>query len=244
MDVDFRTGFLGAEALVLDNTKFGAFFGYGTTDYKSGLNKIDGEDKHFGVYGLTDIGNVTMTYGVAYTDEDRDTVRVMNTNVNQHSENASVLQGFVEGAYNFDLSVAKVSPYVGFTWARVETDAVTDHMDTNSYKTDEIKDDIQIATLGVRTSVPFAMGNMPVALTADLGWSHYFGDTEGLVNVQMGEGGKFAAIEGSELKDQANLGLGIVGQVAKHATVGVSYSGSWGSDINTHGIFANVRFNF
>ena len=68
MDVDFRTGFLGAEALVLDNTKFGAFFGYGTTDYKSGLNKIDGEDKHFGVYGLTDIGNVTMTYGVAYTD--------------------------------------------------------------------------------------------------------------------------------------------------------------------------------
>lgn len=244
MDVDFRTGFLGAEALVLDNTKFGAFFGYGTTDYKSGLNKIDGEDKHFGVYGLTDIGNVTMTYGVAYTDEDRDTVRVMNTNVNQHSENASVLQGFVEGAYNFDLSVAKVSPYVGFTWARVETDAVTDHMDTNSYKTDEIKDGIQIATLGVRTSVPFAMGNMPVALTADLGWSHYFGDTEGLVNVQMGEGGKFAAIEGSELKDQANLGLGIVGQVAKHATVGVSYSGSWGSDINTHGIFANVRFNF
>ena len=244
MDVDFRTGFLGAEALVLDNTKVGAFFGYGTTDYKSGLNKIDGEDKHFGVYGLTDIGNVTMTYGVAYTDEDRDTVRVMNTNVNQHSENASVLQGFVEGAYNFDLSVAKVSPYVGFTWARVETDAVVDNAIGHSFKTDEIKDDIQIATLGVRTAVPFAMGNMPVALTADLGWSHYFGDSEGLVNVQMGEGGKFAAIEGSELKDQANLGLGIVGQVAKHATVGVSYSGSWGSDINTHGIFSNVRFNF
>ena len=244
MDVDFRTGFLGAEALVLDNTKVGAFFGYGTTDYKSGLNKIDGEDKHFGVYGLTDIGNVTMTYGVAYTDEDRDTTRFMNTNVNQHSENASVLQGFVEGAYNFDLSVAKVSPYVGFTWARVETDAVTDYMGGHAFKTDEIKDDIQIATLGVRTAVPFAMGNMPVALTADLGWSHYFGDTEGLVNVQTGANGQFATIEGSELKDQANLGLGIVGQVAKHATVGVSYSGSWGSDINTHGIFANVRFNF
>lgn len=244
MDVDFRAGFLGAEALVLDNTKFGAFFGYGTTDYKSGANKIDGDDTHFGVYGLTDIGNVTMTYGVAYTDQDRDTTRVWGGTVNQHSENASVLQGFVEGAYNFDLSVAKVSPYLGFTWARVETDAVVDNAIGHSFKTDEIKDDIQIATLGVRTAVPFAMGNMPVALTADLGWSHYFGDTEGLVNVQMGEGGKFAAIEGSELKDQANLGLGIVGQVAKHATVGVSYSGSWGSDINTHGIFANVRFNF
>ncbi len=244
MDVDFRAGFLGAEAIVLDNTKFGAFFGYGTTDFKSGLNKIDGDDKHFGLYGLTDIGHVTMTYGVAYTDQDRDTTRVWGGRINQHSENASVLQGFVEGAYNFDLSVAKVSPYVGFTWARVETDAVVDYAIGHSFKTDEIKDDLQIATLGVRTAVPFAMGSMPVALTADLGWSHFFGDTEGLVNVQMGEGGKFAAIEGSELKDQANLGLGIVGQVAKHATVGVSYSGSWGSDINTHGIFANVRFNF
>ena len=244
MDVDFRAGFLGAEALVFDNTRFGAFFGYGTTDYKSGLNKIDGDDKHFGVYGLTDIGNVTMTYGVAYTDQDRDTTRFLGGVANQHSENASVLQGFVEGAYNFDLSVAKVSPYVGFTWARVETDAVTDNALGHSFKTDEIKDDIQIATVGVRTSVPFAMGNMPVALKADLGWSHYFGDTEGLVNVQTGTNGQFAAIEGSELKDQANLGLGIVGQVAKHATVGVSYSGSWGSDINTHGIFANVRFNF
>ena len=99
MDVDFRAGFLGAEALVLDNTKFGAFFGYGTTDYKSGVNKIDGDDKHFGLYGLTDIGSVTMTYGVAYTDQDRDTTRVWGTTMNQHSENASVLQGFVEGAY-------------------------------------------------------------------------------------------------------------------------------------------------
>ena len=61
---------------------------------------------------------------------------------------------------------------------------MTDNTLGHSFKTDEIKDDIQIATLGVRTSVPFAMGNMPVALKADLGWSHYFGGTEGLVNVQ------------------------------------------------------------
>ena len=244
MDVDFRAGFLGAEALVLDNTKFGAFFGYGTTDYKSGLNKIDGEDKHFGVYGLTDIGNVTMTYGVAYTDQDRDTTRFLGGVANQHSENASVLQGFVEGAYNFDLSVAKVSPYVGFTWARVETDAATDNALGHSFKTDEIKDDIQIATLGVRTAVPFAMGTMPVAVKADLGYSHFFGDTDGVARVQMGEGGQFATIEGSDLKGQVNFGLGIVGKVAKHATVGVSYTGAWGSDVDSHGIMGNLRINF
>ncbi len=175
MDVDFRTGFLGAEALVLDNTKFGAFFGYGTTDYKSGLNKIDGEDKHFGVYGLTDIGNVTMTYGVAYTDEDRDTVRVMNTNVNQHSENASVLQGFVEGAYNFDLSVAKVSPVTSASPGPVSkrmpwltTPSATASRPTRSRTTSRSPRSVFVPLF----RSPW--GNMPVALTADLGWSHYF----------------------------------------------------------------------
>lgn len=244
MDVDFRAGFLGAEALVLDNTKVGAFFGYGTTDYKSGLNKIDGDDKHFGLYGLTNVGSVTMTYGLAYTDQDRDTTRVLGGTMNQHSENASVLQGFVEGAYNFDLSVAKVSPYVGFTWARVETDAVVDNTIGHTFKTDEVKDDIQIATLGVRTAVPFAMGTMPVAVKADLGYSHFFGDTDGVARVQMGEGGQFATIEGSDLKGQVNFGLGIVGKVAKHATVGVSYTGAWGSDVDSHGIMGNLRINF
>ena len=244
MDVDFRTGFLGAEAIVVDNTKVGAFFGYGTSDYKSGLSKIDADDMHFGIYGLTDIADATITYGVAYTDEDRDTKRALNGAGTAHSEKASVLQGFVEGSYNFDLSVAKVSPYVGFTWAHVKADGATDVAMGQQFKTADIKDDIQIATLGVRTSMPFMMGAMPVAVKADLGWSHYFGDTEAVANVQMGADGQFAKIEGNELKDQFNVGLGITGQVAKHATVGVSYSGAFGNDIKTHGIFANVRFNF
>lgn len=244
MDVNFRTGFLGAEAIVVDNTKVGAFFGYGTSDYKSGLSKIDADDMHFGIYGLTDIADATITYGVAYTDEDRDTKRALNGAGTAHSEKASVLQGFVEGAYNFDLSVAKISPYVGFTWAHVKADGATDVAMGQQFKTADIKDDIQIATLGVRTSMPFMMGTMPVAVKADLGWSHYFGDTEAVANVQMGADGQFAKIEGNELKDQFNVGLGITGQVAKHATVGVSYSGAWGNDIKTHGIFANVRFNF
>ena len=243
MDVDFRSGFVGAEAVVCNATKLGVFFGYGTSDYKSGVNKIDADDMHYGVYGLTDIADASIAYGIAYTDEDRDTKRFINGVGSAHSEDASVLQAFVEGSYNFDLEVAKVSPYVGFTWARVEQDAAKDSAFGHQIST-EIKDDIQIATLGVRTAVPFSMGNMPIALKADLGYAHFFGDTDAAVNVQMGVNGKVAKIEGSELKDQVNLGLGLTAQVAKHATVGVSYSGAWGSDIKTHGIFANARINF
>ncbi|WP_418362111.1 autotransporter domain-containing protein [Sutterella wadsworthensis] len=244
LDVDFTVGMVGAEFNVCQATKLGAFFGYGDTDYSGAQGKIDGEDKHFGIYGLTDIGNISMTYGIAYTDEDRDTTRHLGGVATSHSENASVLQGFVEGAYNFDLGVAKVSPYVGFTWARVETDDVVDGALDHNFKTEGVKDDIQIATIGARTSMPFTMGTMPVAVKADLGYSHFFGDSDGVARVQMGEGGQFATIEGSDLKGQVNFGLGIVGKVAKHATVGVSYTGAWGSDVDSHGIMGNLRINF
>lgn len=244
LDVDFTVGMVGAEFNVCQATKLGAFFGYGDTDYSGAQGKIDGEDKHFGIYGLTDIGNISMTYGIAYTDEDRDTTRYLGGTATSHSENASVLQGFVEGAYNFDLGVAKVSPYVGFTWARVETDDVVDGALGHNFKTEGVKDDIQIASIGARGMLPFTMGTMPVAVKADLGYSHFFGDTDGIARVQMGEGGQFATIEGSDLKGQVNFGLGIVGKVAKHATVGVSYTGAWGSDVDSHGIMGNLRINF
>lgn len=198
----------------------------------------------YGIYGLTDIGSFSVTYGLAYTDQSRDTVRNLMGTPTAHSEDASVLQGFAEAGYNFEIAAAKVTPYVGLTWARVETDAATDHAMKDSFKTDEIKDDIQIATLGVRTALPFNWGTLPVAVKADAGWSHFFGDNDGSVSVQMGKDGQFATIEGSELKDQFNLGLGIVGQVGKHATVGVSYTGAWGSDIDSHGIVGNLRINF
>ena len=92
LDVDFTVGMVGAEFNVCQATKLGAFFGYGDTDYSGAQGKIDGEDKHFGIYGLTDIGNISMTYGIAYTDEDRDTTRHLGGVATSHSENASVLQ--------------------------------------------------------------------------------------------------------------------------------------------------------
>ena len=87
-------------------------------------------------------------------------------------------------------------------------------------------------------------GTMPVALKADLGWSHYFGDTEAVTRMQLGVGGAIAELQAKELKDQVNLGLGITGQVSQNATVGVSYTGSFGTDVDTHGLTATFRYAF
>lgn len=244
LDVDFRAGLLGGEVVAHETTKLGAFFGYGSTDYKGRFGKIDGDDLHFGVYGLTDVGPVSFAYGVAYTAEDRESSHVLGTTANSHDEDATVLQAYAEAAYRFDVAGAKIDPYLGLTWARVEVDGFSEAMSGESFAVKDQKDDIQIATLGARATLPMTWGTMPVALKADLGWSHYFGDTEAVTRMQLGVGGAIAEVQAKELKDQVNLGLGITGQVSQNATVGVSYTGSFGTDVDTHGLTATFRYAF
>lgn len=244
LDVDFRAGLLGGEVVAHETTKLGAFFGYGSTDYKGHFGKIDGDDLHFGVYGLTDVGPVSFAYGVAYTTEDRDSSHVLGTTANSHDEDATVLQAYAEAAYRFDVAGAKIDPYLGLTWARVEADGFSEAMSGESFSVKDQKDDIQIATLGARATLPLTWGTMPVALKADLGWSHYFGDTEAVTRMQLGAGGAIAELQAKELKDQVSLGLGITGQVSQNATVGVSYTGSFGTDADTHGLTATFRYAF
>lgn len=244
LDVDFRAGFLGGEVVAHETTKLGAFFGYGSTDYKGDLGKIDGDDIHYGIYGLTDIGAVSFTYGVNYTTEDRDSQHLMGETQNAHSEDATVLQAYAEAAYKFNVGGLSIDPYLGFAWARVETDGFSENLGSTAMSVKDQKDDIQMTTLGARFTLPFTMGTMPVALKADAGWTHYFGDTESITQLQLGAGGNIAQIQGQELKDQFNLGLGVNGQVAKNVTVGVSYTGSFGTDTDTHGVIGNVRFAF
>ncbi|BBF23585.1 autotransporter domain-containing protein [Sutterella megalosphaeroides] len=244
LDVDFRAGFLGGEVVAHESTKLGAFFGYGSTDYQGDLGKIDGDDLHYGIYGLTDIGAVSLTYGVNYTTEDRDSQHLMGETQNAHSEDATVLQAYAEAAYKFDVGGLSIDPYLGFAWARVETDGFAENLGSTAMSVKDQKDDIQMTTLGARFTLPFTMGTMPVAFKADAGWTHYFGDTESITQLQLGAGGNVAQIQGKELKDQFNLGLGVNGQVAKNVTVGVSYTGSFGTDTDTHGVIGNVRFAF
>lgn len=244
LDVDFRAGLLGGEVVAHETTKLGAFFGYGSTDYKGRFGKIDGDDLHFGVYGLTDVGPVSFAYGVAYTTEDRDSSHVLGTTANSHDEDATVLQAYAEAAYRFDVAGAKIDPYLGLTWARVEADGFSEAMSGESFAVKDQKDDIQIATLGARATLPLTWGTMPVTLKADLGWSHYFGDTEAVTRMQLGAGGAIAELQAKELKDQVSLGLGITGQVSQNATVGVSYTGSFGTDADTHGVTATFRYAF
>ena len=245
LNVDFGAGFIGAEFVATENTKVGAYFGYGTTKYEGASGKIDGDDLHYGIYGMSDIGPVGLTYGIGYTTEDRDSMRTFAGTANVHSEDATALQVFAEAAYNdLYLGSVNIAPYFGYEWMRIETDGFSEAAMGHDFRMGDVEDDLQVATIGARVTAPVMVGKMPVAFKADVGYSRFFGDTESVTSMQLGNGGAIASIEGEELEGQVNFGLGVTAQIGKRATVGISYTGAYGSDTDTHGIGAGLRVNF
>lgn len=249
MDSDFYAGLFGAEVDVCSATKLGLFFGAGSTDNKAGDNKVESDDIHFGAYGVTNFSDVVnATYGFVYSHQSADATRALQVGsqlgMNAFSGDTDITQIFAEAAYTgLNTDAYSIEPYFGLSWIHAESDGFNEQVGTMAFSTTTEDQDVQVTTLGVRGVIPFTMGETKVALKGDVAWNHFFGDTEAEASMALAGSG-VAHLKGGELGDMASVGLGVEAQVGKMTTMGLSYTGAYDGDITSHGISANVRFNF
>lgn len=249
MDSDFYAGLFGAEVDVCSATKLGLFFGAGSTDNKAGSNKVESDDIHFGAYGVTNFSDVVnATYGFVYSHQSADATRALQVGsqlgMNAFSGDTDITQIFAEAAYTgLNTDAYSIEPYFGLSWIHAESDGFNEQVGTMAFSTTTEDQDVQVTTFGVRGAIPFTMGETKVALKGDVAWNHFFGDTEAEASMALAGSG-VAHLKGGELGDMASVGLGVEAQVGKMTTMGLSYTGAYDGDITSHGISANVRFNF
>ena len=249
MDSDFYAGLFGAEVDVCSATKLGLFFGAGSTDNKAGGNKVESDDIHLGAYGVTNFSDVVnATYGFVYSHQSADATRALQVGsqlgMNAFSGDTDITQIFAEAAYTgLNTDAYSIEPYFGLSWIHAESDGFNEQVGTMAFSTTTEDQDVQVTTLGVRGAIPFTMGETKVALKGDVAWNHFFGDTEAEASMALAGSG-VAHLKGGELGDMASVGLGVEAQVGKMTTMGLSYTGAYDGDITSHGISANVRFNF
>lgn len=249
MDSDFYAGLFGAEVDVCSATKLGLFFGAGSTDNKVGDNKVESDDIHFGAYGVTNFSDVVnATYGFVYSHQSADATHALQVGsqlgMNAFSGDTDITQIFAEAAYTgLNTDAYSIEPYFGLSWIHAESDGFNEQVGTMAFSTTTEDQDVQVTTLGVRGAIPFTMGETKVALKGDVAWNHFFGDTEAEASMALAGSG-VAHLKGGELGDMASVGLGVEAQVGKMTTMGLSYTGAYDGDITSHGISANVRFNF
>lgn len=53
-----------------------------------------------------------------------------------------------------------------------------------------------------------------------------------------------AQLKDEKLENLFNVGFGLEAQLGKAATAGLSYTGSYNSNVKPHGVMANIRFLF
>lgn len=249
MDVDYYAGFVGAELPYGDRNKVGVFFGYGQTDFDaSNDGDMDGDDVHFGMYGESDWDAFGLTYGFAYTTQDREGSQSFTfldqVTHNSIDYNATVFQVFGEASYKgLNTQSYQVEPYFGLSWMKVSADDFTARAGNHSVKTELDDQNLGMANIGVRGALPFTAGGLNMKVRADVGYMQFFGDNEATAKITVGDAGT-ASIKGEELTGMGMVGLGVEAAIGKNATFGVNYTGAFGSDITSHGIGAKLGIKF
>lgn len=249
MDVDYYAGFIGAELPYGDRNKIGVFFGYGQTDFDAGHDgDMDSDDIHIGMYGENDWDAFGLTYGFAYTTQDREGKQSFTfldqTTRNSIDYNATVFQIFGEASYKgFNTDAYQVEPYIGLSWLNVQADDFTGYAGSHSVKTEIDDQNLGLLNVGVRGALPFTAGSVDMKVRGDIGYLQFFGDKEGSADITVGDAGK-ATIDGEEISGMAMVGVGIDASVSQNVTIGVGYTGAFGSDITSHGIGAKLGIKF
>jgi outer membrane autotransporter protein len=96
-------------------------------------------------------------------------------------------------------------------------------------------------TLGVHAATDLNLGGVKAALKGTLGWRHALGDVRPATTMALAGGAPFTIAGVPIARNAAVIDLGLNLEVAKNATLAVSYQGQFGRGITDNG--AKVTFN-
>ena len=125
----------------------------------------------------------------------------------------------------------------------LSADDFSDTYAGQNVKTKFDSQNLAVTNVGTRVKVPFEVGAAKFKAVADVNWTQFMGDTRGKSILKIGSG-VGAKIQSDKLSSVAAVGLGLEAQLAKRASLGVSYYGAYGSKIKSNGVGATFKFAF
>jgi outer membrane autotransporter protein len=240
----------GVDFPVFNDARVGVMAGAGhsKSDAKSLLTKNSSDDYSFGVYGSKDIGKISLRGGVIYGKHDVDTKR--DVEFSGFSDKVSskytvdTIQTFVEADYKISLGVATLKPFVNLSRIDMDTSGFKEKGGAEAItgKRDSVA--VNTSTAGVRTSLPFKIKNTNGSIYASVGWQHVLGDVSPDATMSIGGSPSFK-VSGAKLsRDAAMIGVGANIKLLKDVSLGIGYSGNFGSEAQSNGVDATLKIVF
>lgn len=243
----FVTGF---DAAVTENTLVGLMAGYSRSnfDVDSRSSSGDSDNYHLGVYGGGRWGDVALRSGLAYTWHSINTERTVAfpgfRDQLKADYDAGTFQAFGEVGYRIDLPSVALEPFANLAYVSLHTDSFTERGAAAALSSRSNTTDTTFTTLGLRASAPLSLGTTDAKVRGMLGWQHAFGDTSPLSTVAFGTGSAFSVAGTPIAEDAAIIEAGIDFALTGNASLGITYTGQFGSGTTQNAIDAKLDVRF
>lgn len=240
----------GADAAVGDAWRVGLLAGYSRTSVE--LDDLvasgDADNYHIGFYAGSRSGPLGLRLGVGQTWHSIETSRqVVIPDLNESLSadyDASTTQVFGELGYRFDMARNTIEPFLSLAYVRFSNDGFVEDGGAAALAGASGDLDTLFTTLGARASTSFDIGSTVATLHGTLGWQHASGDVVPQAVMAFAGGDDFG-IRGTPIaEDVAIIRAGLDFAATPNATLGISYSGQFGSGLGDNGVTGRLSVKF
>ncbi|MGB3425428.1 autotransporter outer membrane beta-barrel domain-containing protein, partial [Castellaniella sp.] len=245
------SGFLaGVDGLVAPKLRLGVLAGYSHDRFDTDGSDASGssDNYHLGLYGGAQHGALSLKAGAIYTWHQVSTRRSAAfpgyTDRLTADYDARTFQAFGEVSYRIDASAASFEPFANLAYLRQHTDGFTEQGGAAALHSASGNSDTTYTTLGLRAAMPFDLGRATGTARGLIGWRHAAGDTTPRTTLAF-SGGEAFSVAGAPIdRDAAVLEAGLDFTVGKHTTLGIAYTGQFGSRSHDNGARAHLNIRF
>ncbi|MEN0106253.1 MAG: autotransporter domain-containing protein [Pseudomonas sp.] len=252
-DVDQNTGgtLFGADWAMNADWRLGVVGGYSRTDIDAGSGASgDVDSYHVGVYALTQIDQLTLRMGAAYSRHDGENKRRVSfagVDDKLHGDyDADSQQAFAELAYPITNGRLLAEPFAALGYQRYARDAYSEKGGDSALRVDDQDQDNVSSTLGLRIAHLGQFDNgMSFTPRMSLGWRHTYGDVDSETRQAFISGGSSFSAQGTALdRNTLLLEAGFDVGITATQSLGLGYAGEMGSNAQNHGVIAQWQLAF
>ncbi|MBI1181284.1 MAG: autotransporter domain-containing protein [Alphaproteobacteria bacterium] len=237
----------GADAALAENLRVGAVAGYSRTslDVNARGSSATSDNVHAGLYAGARFGGLGLRLGAAYSWHNVDTDRAVafGSFADRLSGRYDARTGQVFGEIGFTVAVdsASIEPFANLAYVDLHVDGFTENGGPAALTGARQSTDATFSTIGARLSA--SLGSA-LSIRGMAGWRHVCGNGASSALLRFATGGPFAAGGVPLADDVAVVEAGLDAAIGPSATLGVSYSGQFGSGLRDHGVKASLTWRF
>lgn len=240
----------GVDVALGEVARAGVLGGYSRSKFNTAGHRDKGhsDNYHLGIYAGTAGTAVNLQVGAAYTwhrlDFDRTVAFTGFSDALLSRYKGDSAQAFAEAGYRIDVNGGHFEPFAQVSYVRLHTDGFVENGGDAALAGRFRNTDVTFSNLGLRGSVN-VVAEGTLRFFWSTGWRHAFGDRTPFTDLQFGAGTQVFGISGAPIaKNAAALQAGIEANLATDLSLGLSYSGQIGRNVQDHGVKGNLTWRF